>query len=129
MKREKIYVEGMTLTEIARKYGLPRATVSWRYHGGGDRTIERLTRDKQNNVDEEYRKEIATDAGRRLLTAMLDKGLTVATISRITNINKCTIQEFIYGGSNMTCWRLAKICGVVGVSMDFVMGLRRDRGW
>lgn len=123
MSRTKIFVEGMTLRDISKKYGISIDTVRARYVSG-KRTLKELSR-TDNLRGNEYHLEIAVGGGKRVLMAMIERHLTLAELGRRTGLPWNTIWEYIYNGRDISSNRLAKICQVCGCSMDYVMGLKR----
>ena len=124
-KRTRIYVDGMTLNEISMKSGIALTTIQHRY-SRGHRTMEELTRD-DNLHNDASRIEIACGNGKRFLQSAVDKNISLTDISKRSGVPRSSIYHFVYNNGDMSGRRLAKICGVVGISMDYVMGLRRER--
>lgn len=120
----KIFVNGMSLLEISKKYNIALGTVQQRYRRGL-RTLEQLTRD-DNLHNDEYRIEIACGNGKRFLKAAMDKHITIREISERSGVTRNTIWNFVYNNADISGRRLARLCGVIGVSMDYVMGLKRS---
>ena len=50
--------------------------------------------------------------------------LGIYEISDKTGISRSTIYAFLYNGTDLSSMRLAKICSLLGLSMDYVMGLK-----
>lgn len=50
--------------------------------------------------------------------------IPLQTISDKTGISRSTIYAFLYNGTDLNSMRLAKICSLLGLSMDYVMGLK-----
>lgn len=50
--------------------------------------------------------------------------IPLQTISDKTGISRSTIYAFLYNGTDLSSMRLAKICSLLGLSMDYVMGLK-----
>lgn len=48
-------------------------------------------------------------------------------MSRVTGVSRTAIYNFLYDGMDISSMRLAKICGYLGLSMDYVMGLKPKR--
>lgn len=63
-------------------------------------------------------------AGKRMLDAINEKDLTYVALSKVTGITHGCIWNFIYNGRDMSSARLARLCRAVGVSMDYIMGLK-----
>lgn len=121
--RTRIFVDGMSLREISERSGVPLDTIRGR-HTRGVRTLEGLTRD-DNLHNNAYRVDVACEKGKRLLKYAIEKNLTMTDIANRSGVPRSSIYGFIYNDTDMSSMRLAKICGVVGCSMDQVMGLRR----
>lgn len=119
----RIFVDGMSLREISDKYAIPLGTVQHRYMRG-KRKLQELIRD-DNLHNDASRLEIAYGSGKRFLQAAIDKNISLSEVSRRSGVGRTTLFGFIYDGRDLSSLRLAKICGVVGVSMDYVMGLKR----
>lgn len=66
------------------------------------------------------------DSGKRTWNFMLKKNLNILQISEVTGIAYETIRGFFYNGQDISSARLAKICSYLGVSMDYVMGLKKE---
>ena len=121
--RTRIFVDGMSLREISDKSGVPIDTVRHRYMSG-KRTIEELTRN-DNLHNDAYRVEVACGSGKRFLENAVDRHISLTEVSKRSGVPRSSIYHFIYNNGDISSLRLAKICGVVGCSMDQVMGLKR----
>lgn len=121
----KRYVDGKTLKQIEAETGISYKTLAYRYVRG-DRTMESITRPVMHNHNDENRLDMCTDKGRRFLQAVMQKNMTLKRVYELSGVDKGTIYAFMYENTDISSMRLAKICGVVGVSMDYVMGLRRS---
>lgn len=119
----RIIIDGKSLNEIADENGLSIGTVRHRYVMG-DRTYERLSRKAEKKGNHVRHTFYAANQGERLRDAFLHTDMTFAELSRKTGIKPTTIKSFMYYGNDISSVRLAKICGVLGVSMDYVMGLK-----
>ena len=119
----KILVDGKSLNQIAEENGLSIATVRHRYVMG-DRSYERLSRKAMSRGNHVRHTFYAANQGERLRDIFLHTDMTFAELSRKTGIKPTTIKSFMYYGNDISSVRLAKICGVLGVSMDYVMGLK-----
>lgn len=53
-------------------------------------------------------------------------GKTLNQIAKESGIrlSRSTIYAFLYNGTDLSSMRLAKICSLLGLSMDYVMGLK-----
>ena len=131
MKQTRVYTaqrkcNGKHLSAIAKESGISYATIETRWYHG-DRTYEELTRPvKYNHLDENHL-DSCTDKGRRLLQAIVDSGYTINGACRKSGVGFNTVAHFIHDDADISCMRLARLCATVGVSMDYVMGLRRER--
>lgn len=63
-------------------------------------------------------------AGKRMLDAINAKNLSYAVLSQVTGITRSCIWNFIYNGGDMSSARLARLCRAVGVSADYILGLK-----
>ena len=72
-------------------------------------------------VDGKTLNQIAKESGIRLDTV---QHIPLQTISDKTGISRSTIYAFLYNGTDLSSMRLAKICSLLGLSMDYVMGLK-----
>lgn len=66
------------------------------------------------------------DAGRRMLDAINEKNMSYKALTKVSGVSRSCIWNFIYNGGNITSARLARLCRAVGVSMDYVMGLKEN---
>ena len=65
------------------------------------------------------------DAGERLQGILNQKDIELTNVSKRTGIARSTLYDFIYNGRDISSARLAVICKHVGVSMDYIMGLKK----
>lgn len=65
------------------------------------------------------------DAGKRLVQVLNEKDIDRRAICRATGISHSTLYCFLYDGTDISSARLAAICKYVGVSMDYIMGLKK----
>lgn len=93
-KPNRIFVDGKTLNQIAKESGIRLDTVQHRYSRG--------IRDYE----------------------IWELDIPLQTISDKTGISRSTIYAFLYNGTDLSSMRLAKICSLLGLSMDYVMGLK-----
>lgn len=121
--KELITVEGKTLREISEESGVPLDTVRHR-HLRGLRTYAELAND-ENLHNNKFRLSIATGPGRRFLEVADKKGITIEFMHQRTGISRTTIWNFMRNTGDISSYRLASLCDVVGVSMDYIMGLKR----
>lgn len=127
-KPNRIYVEGKTLNQIAEESGIALDTVRHRY-SRGVRTYEGLTKPTahNSNVDRQYAKRKSPmyimGSGERFMEEILKKDISLSHLSRCTGISRSTIYAFVYDNIDISSARLAKLCAVVGVSTDYILGL------
>ena len=119
----RIMIDGKSLNEIAEENGLDISTVRHRYVVG-DRSYERLSRKAMKKGNHTRRTFCTLNQGERLRDIFLNTDMSFAELSRKTGVPTATIKSFMYYGNDISSVRLAKICGVLGVSMDYVMGLK-----
>lgn len=125
-KPNRIYVDGKTLNQIAYESGIRLDTIQHRY-SRGVRDYEGLTKPSHIRVEHEKveRKSYSIlSAGERVMERIWELDIPLQTISDRTGISRSTIYSFLYNGTDLSSMRLAKICGVLGLSMDYVMGLK-----
>lgn len=65
-------------------------------------------------------------AGERVMERIWELDIPLQTISDKTGISRSTIYAFLYNGTDLSSMRLAKICSLLGLSMDYVMGLKQE---
>lgn len=130
--REKIFVNGKTLRQIAEESGKSIDTIRGRWTRGY-RTYEELTAPSPHELNisrhaqkpgQKYPYKIS-DAGNRFMEAVLERDLHLTDISRRTGIARTCIYSFVYDGVDISSHRLAKLCSCVGVSADYILGLER----
>lgn len=117
---------GKTLMELSEETGIKYDTLQNRWYHG-DRTYERLTRPVKYNHFDVNHLDCCTDKGKRLLKAIADSGMSINQVCKICGVSNSTVTKFAHDDSRITAILLAKLCATVGVSMDYVMGLRRER--
>ncbi len=116
---------GKNLAEISRETGINYTTLETRWYHGC-RTYEDLTRPvKYNRLDENHL-DCCTDKGRRLLKAIADKGMSINQVCKRSGVSPAVVTKFTHDDARIQAIMLARICGTVGVSMDYVMGLKRS---
>ena len=123
-----IYVDGKTLNQISKESGIRLDTVQHRY-SRGVRTYEGLT--KPSHISVEHKKVskkayCIMSAGERVMERIWELDIPLQTISDKTGISRSTIYAFLYNGTDISSMRLAKICSLLGLSMDYVMGLKQE---
>ena len=122
----RIYVDGKTLNQIAKESGMTLDTVQHRY-SRGVRTYEGLT--KPSHISVEHKKVskkayCIMSAGERVMERIWELDMPLQTLSDRTGVSRSTLYAFLYNGTDLSSMRLAKVCGVLGLSMDYVMGLK-----
>lgn len=125
-KSNRIFVDGKTLNQIANESGIRLDTVQRRY-SRGIRDYEGLTKPSHIRVEHEktQRKTYSImSAGERVMERIWELDIPLQTISDKTGISRSTIYAFLYNGTDLSSMRLAKICSLLGLSMDYVMGLK-----
>ena len=127
-KPNRIFVDGKTLNQIAQESGMRLDTVQHRY-SRGVRTYEGLT--KPSHISVEHKKVskkayCIMSAGERAIESSWELDIPLQTISDKTGISRSTIYAFLYNGTDISSMRLAKICSLLGLSMDYVMGLKQE---
>ena len=128
-KPNRIFVDGKTLNQIAQESGIRLDTVQHRY-SRGVRTYERLT--KPSHISVEHKKVskkayCIMSAGERVMERIWELDIPLQTISDKTGISRSTIYAFLYNGTDISSMRRAKICSLLGLSMDYVMGLKEGK--
>ena len=124
----RIYVDGKTLNQIAKESGIRLDTVQHRY-SRGVRTYEGLT--KPSHISVEHKKVskkayCIMSAGERVMERIWELDMPLQTLSDRTGVSRSTLYAFLYNGTDLSSMRLAKVCGVLGLSMDYVMGLKQE---
>ena len=66
------------------------------------------------------------DCGKRMQNVLNEKRINLTAMEKVTGISRSTIYSFVYNGTDISTARLAKICAYCGVSMDYVMGLKKE---
>lgn len=128
-KPNRIYVDGKTLNQIAEESRLTLDTVRHRY-SRGVRDYEGLAKPSSHMVNIEKQKSKRRDpiyimgSGDRLMDTILKKDISITDISKATGIARGTIYSFVYNNVDISSARLAKICAYVGVSTDYILGIR-----
>ena len=127
-KPNRIFVDGKTLNQIAQESGMRLDTVQHRY-SRGVRTYEGLT--KPSHISVEHKKVskkayCIMSAGERVMERIWELDMPLQTLSDRTGVSRSTLYAFLYNGTDLSSMRLAKVCGVLGLSMDYVMGLKME---
>lgn len=129
-KPNRIFVEGKTLNQIAEESGIRLETVQHRY-SRGIHDYEGLT--KPSHIEVEHRKlkerkvHCIMSAGERVMERIYELDIPLQTIVDRTGVSRSTLYCFLYNGTDISSMRLAKICNVLGLSMDYVMGLKESK--
>ena len=128
-KPNRIFVDGKTLNQIAQESGIRLDTVQHRY-SRGVRTYEGLTKPSHIEVEHKKVKErkvhCILNAGERVMERIYELDIPLQTITDETGVARSTIYEFLYNGRDISSMRLARICSLLGLSMDYVMGLKEE---
>lgn len=66
------------------------------------------------------------NAGKRFWNKALEKGITISDLMVNSGLSKNCISMFIYADSNISSSSLAKLCKYVGISTDYVLGLKEN---
>lgn len=124
----RIYVDGKTLNQISKESGIRLDTIQHRY-SRGVRTYEGLT--KPSHISVEHKKVskksyCIMSAGERVMERIWELDMPLQTLSDRTGVSRSTLYAFLYNGTDLSSMRLAKVCGVLGLSMDYVMGLKME---
>ena len=130
-KNTKIFVDGKSLRQISDESGKSIDTIRGRWQRGY-RTYEELISPTPHELNisrharkpgqkQQYR---MVEAGHRFMETLLQSNITITDISRRTGITRGAIYSFIYDGVDISSCRLAKICSCVGVSTDYILGIR-----
>ena len=127
-KPNRIFVDGKTLNQIGQESGMRLDTVQHRY-SRGVRTYEGLT--KPSHISVEHKKVskkayCIMSAGERVMERIWELDMPLQTLSDRTGVSRSTLYAFLYNGTDLSSMRLAKVCGVLGLSMDYVMGLKQE---
>lgn len=67
------------------------------------------------------------EMGERLQRIIFEKDINLAEMSRKTRISRTTIWELIYNGRNTGVYQLAAVCKYLGVSADYILGLKEAK--
>ena len=127
-KPNRIFVDGKTINQIAQESGMRLDTVQHRY-SRGVRTYEGLT--KPSHISVEHKKVskkayCIMSAGERVMERIWELDMPLQTLSDRTGVSRSTLYAFLYNGTDLSSMRLAKLCKYLGVSMDYVMGLKQE---
>ena len=128
-KPNRIFVDGKTLNQIAQESGIRLDTVQHRY-SRGVRTYEGLTKPSHISVEHKRVSKKAycvMSAGERVMERIWELDMPLQTLSDSTGVSRSTLYAFLYNGTDLSSMRLAKVCGVLGLSMDYVMGLKEGK--
>lgn len=66
------------------------------------------------------------NVGKRVQDILNDKDINITDMAARTGVSRTAIYNFVYSGMDISSARLAKICAYCGVSMDYVMGLKKE---
>lgn len=123
-KENRIFVDGKTLNQIAEESGIKLDTIQHRY-SRGIRTYEGLTKPSKRMLrGAEMRKPMyIMDSGDRMMEVIIKSGISMAELARRTGLSTSTIYAFVYEHVDISSARLAKLCGALGCSSDYILGL------
>ena len=62
-----------------------------------------------------------------MLEREFELDMPLQTLSDRTGVSRSTLYSFLYNGTDLSSMRLAKVCAVLGLSMDYVMGLKEGK--
>ena len=122
-RKSEIFVEGKTLSQIAKEAGLEEYIVRNRYRRNGIRDIAGLTKPKSKSRSVFRRTYNICSSGKRMMEVIYEKDISIHKLAEATGIEASCIYKFLQDGRDISSMRLAKICAYVGVSMDYIMGL------
>lgn len=125
-RKAEIFVEGKTLHEISVEYGIEEYIVRNRYCRNGIRDIAGLTKPKSKSRSVFRRVYKIPSAGKRLQEVIFKKDISIHNLSKATGMEESTIYHFLSDGRDISSMRLAKLCAYLGVSMDYIMGLKQE---
>ena len=126
-RKAEIFVEGKTLKQIANDAGLEEYIVRNRYSRNGIRDIAGLTKPKSESRSIFSRVYNICSSGKRMMEVIYEKDISIHKLSEATGIEASCIYKFLQDGRDISSMRLAKLCAYLGVSMDYIMGLTRER--
>lgn len=69
------------------------------------------------------------DAAKRMRDAILAKDINMTDLAKETHLARNTICEFIYHGRDISSEKLRRLCMVVGVSADYILGMEKEDVW
>lgn len=67
------------------------------------------------------------DAAKRMRDAILVRNINMTDLAKETKLSRNTICEFIYHGRDISSEKLRRLCVAVGVSADYILGLRTKK--
>lgn len=123
-RKATILVEGKTLRQIAQESGIEEYIVRNRYKRNGIRDIAGLTKPKSCSRSVFRRTYNICSSGKRMMEAIYENGISIHKLSEATGIEASCIYKFLQDGRDISSMRLAKLCAYLGVSMDYIMGLK-----
>lgn len=126
-RKAEILVEGKTLHQISQEYGIEEYMVRNRYRRNGIRDIAGLTKPKSKSRSVFKRVYNICSSGKRMMEVIYEKDISIRQLSEHTGIEETTIYKFLQDGRDISSMRLAKLCAYLGVSMDYIMGLSKER--
>ena len=126
-RKPVILVDGKTLKQIANDAGLEEYIVRNRYHRNGIRDLTGLSKPKSKSRSVFRRVYNICSSGSRMMEVIFEKNIPIHKLAEDTGIEASTIYKFLQDGRDISSMRLAKLCAYLGVSMDYIMGLKQER--
>lgn len=123
-RKAEILVEGKTLHQISQESGIEEYIVRNRYKRNGIRTIAGLTKPKSCSRSVHKRVYLIPSVGKRLQEAIFANGISIHNLAEATGMEESTIYKFLQDGRDISSMRLCRLCAYLGVSMDYIMGLK-----
>lgn len=112
-----ILVDGKTLNQIAEETGIKLATVQHRY-SRGKRDMDSLTKRIPKNIYSNV------PGSQKVLNELWKQDITITDLAKRSGVSRTSIYNFLFNANDISAVRLAKICKVIGISMDEVMSAR-----
>ena len=125
-RKATILIDGKTLKQIANDSGLEEYIVRNRYHRNGIRDMAGLTKPKSKSRSVFRRVYNICSSGSRMMEVIFKKNISIHKLAEDTGIEASTIYKFLQDGRDISSMRLAKLCAYLGVSMDYIMGLKEE---
>ena len=122
--RTRVFVDGKSLRDISEMTGVRYDTIKRRYYNG-ETTMDAITAKRKPR---RMRYDEMLDRGKKIYTAMQEKNMTLGMLSKRSGVERTSISRYMYGETELASMRLAKVCATLGISMDYVMGLKSNEG-